>query len=342
MWKIPAFHRSRILAHHINQGGAMNISRRDVLKLGLGAAALAAGGCAQSAAKAAKPDDSEKTVEPAAKPTVPASKPIAKGDVKKIPIAVQLYSLRNSSKQNNPDTFKALADMGYRGVEFYSPYMDNKAEDLRKMLDDAKIAACGAHTNLQDLQGDNWKTTVNFNKTIGNKFLILPSLPGNYLSSEESIKSTAKLLTEMGDKAKEEGMRVGYHAHDGDFRKIGDLTIWEILFNAAGPDAIAQIDLGHCTTGGGDPVAMLKKFASRATSIHITDGRRPGGANRGRGAIVGEGDVKWDEVFQIIDESGKTDWLIVEQETYLDSSGKTLTPMESVKKDIEFLQKLGR
>jgi sugar phosphate isomerase/epimerase len=322
-------------------GVVMNISRRDMLRLGAGAAAVMAAGVHVHGAESAK------TAEPAAKPAE-AAKPAAAGakEIKKIPIGLQLYSLRSTtSPQSNPATFKALAEMGYQGVEFWGgkAYMSPKAEDLRKMLDDSKLVCCGAHTDLNLLQGDQFKTTIEFNKILGNKKIIIPSLPGNALNSEENIKNTAKLLTEISDKAKADGIRVGYHAHDADFRKIGDLTTWEILFNACGLDVIAQIDLGHCMTGGGDPVEMLNKFANRAASVHITDGRRAAAGSRGGGGtLLGQGDVKWDEIFKIINEAGKTDWLIVEQETYVDKDGKQITPMESVKLDIDFLKKLGR
>jgi sugar phosphate isomerase/epimerase len=280
-----------------------------MLKLGTGAAAmLAAGVRIQAAETAAK-------------------------EAGKIPIAVQLYSVRSEAPQNKADTFKALAEMGFQGVEFFSGYINNKAEDLRKMLDAANIVACGAHTDLRLLQGDNFKKTIEFNKVLGNKLVTVPSLPNNLLSSKASIVNTAKKLTDLCDRAKEDGIRIGYHSHDQDFRKVDGVPVWEILFDAAGPDVVAQIDVGHCVTGGGDPLAMIGKFANRTATIHITDGRAGGGAT-----LVGAGDVKWEQLFKLLDAAGKTQWLVVEQE--VKEPGSTF--MQCVKKDLEFLKKLGR
>jgi len=292
----------------------MNFSRRDLLKLGGGAAVLSATGARLLGAE-----------------TTPAS-------TRKIPIGVQLYSVRSEAPQNKAETFKALAEIGFTGVEFFSGYINNKAEDLRRMLDDARVVACGAHTDWNLLQDDNFKKTIEFNKVLGNHLVTVPSLPGNLLSTEANIVSTAKKLTELCDKAMQDGIRIGYHSHDQDFRKIGDLTVWEILFNNAGPDVVAQIDVGHCVTGGGDPIAMLEKFANRTATIHITDGHSGAGGARKGGTLVGKGDVKWEQLFKILDAAGKTQWLVVEQET----KEPNTTFMECCKKDFAFLKSLGR
>jgi sugar phosphate isomerase/epimerase len=304
----------------------MNITRREMLKLSTGAAALLATGVRIHGA------------ETVAKATVTTAADSGATQAKKIPIAVQLYSVRSEAPQNKPETFKALAEIGFQGVEFFSGYINNKAEDLRKMLDDAQIVACGAHTDWKLLQGDNFQKTIEFNKILGNKLVTVPSLPNNLLSSEAAIVSTAGRLTELCDKAKEHGIRIGYHSHDQDFRKIGGLTVWEILFNAAGPDVVAQIDLGHCVTGGGDPLAMIEKFAKRTATLHITDGHSGRGGKRKGGTLVGKGDVPWEQIFKILDAAGKTQWLVVEQE--VNEPGASF--MQCCKKDLEFLKKLGR
>jgi len=61
--------------------------------------------------------------------------------------------------------------MGYQGVEF-AGYYGLTAEQLRKLLDDNGIVCCGTHTGLDTLLGDNLEKTIEFNKTLGNKYLI--------------------------------------------------------------------------------------------------------------------------------------------------------------------------
>jgi len=281
----------------------MNFSRRNMLKLGVGAAGLLAAGV--------KPLRAEVKSE------------------KKIPIGLQLYSVRDACGKDLPGVLAAVAKMGYQGVEF-AGYYGRKAEGLRKLLDDNGLKCCGTHTGLDTLTGNALQGTIEFNKTIGNKYLIVPSLPHANMASVQALIGTAKLLTELAEKIKPAGMCVGYHAHGGDFKAVEGQVPWEVLFSHAGPDVVMQMDTGNCRSGGGDPIAILKKFPGRSATIHLKehDGKP--------GAVIGEGLVKWQEVFDLCETTGGTQWYIVEQESYAGS------PLDAVKGCLEHLRKMGK
>ncbi len=220
----------------------MDLSRRDLLKLGVGAAALCATGISGRAARAD-----------------------AKG--KKIPIGLQLYSVRDECNKDLPGTLAAVGKMGYQAVEF-AGYYGRKAEELRKMLDDDGLKCCGTHTGLNTLTGDALQKTIEFNQTLGNRFLIVPYMQ---FPSKQAVIDAAKQFTELAAKVKPQGMRVGYHAHGGDFKKYDGETVWDIFFSHAGPEVVMQLDLGNCLGGGGDPYAILRKFPGRTATIHIKE-----------------------------------------------------------------------
>ena len=283
----------------------MDLSRRDVLRMG--AAAAAAWTTGATAAWAA--DDAKK----------------------RIPIGLQLYSVRGDCAEDLPGVLKAVAEMGYEGVEF-AGYHGRNAEELRKLLDDNGLKCCGTHTGLNTVLPENLEGTIAFNKTLGNKYLIAPGMPDDRLNTVEAIKNTAKLFDESAEKAAPHGMVVGYHAHGGDFRKVdGDVTRWDLFFSSTKPEVVMQLDIGNCLGGGGDPYAMLEKFPGRSLTVHLTEHGGP------RGAAVGEGAVDWERVFKICETTGGTEWYIVEQEGYGD-----MTPMQSVRKCIENLRKMGK
>jgi sugar phosphate isomerase/epimerase len=100
--------------------------------------------------------------------------------------------------------------MGYVGVEF-AGYYDRSADQLRKMLDDNGLVCCGTHTGLDTLLGDKLQPTIEFNKTLGNKYLVVPSLPEKYTASRQAWLDTAKVFNELAEKVKPHGMLVGYH-----------------------------------------------------------------------------------------------------------------------------------
>lgn len=288
----------------------MNFSRRDLLKFGAGAAALWTVG-ARSASLMAEESK-----------TLSAEQP-----KKKIPIGLQLYSLRDIAGRNVPGTLEAVATMGYRGVEF-AGYYGLKAKELRKILDRNGLECCGTHLSIDNLTGDALKKTVEFNKILGNKFLMVSWLPPEQMGSLASVIDLAKTFTERAEKVKEDGMRVGYHAHD--FKPVADRLPWEVFFANAGPSVAMQLDTGNCMSGGGDPVAILKKFPHRAATIHLKEYGGP------KYAVIGEGDVRWKKIFDLCETTGDTEWYIVEQES---SRG---SPLESVERCLENLRKMGK
>ena len=177
----------------------------------------------------------------------------------KIPIGLQLYSVRKQCEKDLPGVLAAVSKMGYQGVEF-AGYYGRNAQELRKMLDANGLKCCGTHAGWDTLHGDELKKTVEFNKTLGNPFLICPWLPPQEVKSVNAIKATAKFFTDLAQKVKADGLRVGYHAHPGDFKKLDGETEWDIFFTNAGPNVVMQLDVGNCLEGGGDPYAILKKF----------------------------------------------------------------------------------
>src|SRR5436190_627356 len=110
--------------------------------------------------------------------TVGAGLPALAADVSgggKIPVGLELYSVRDQCRQDLPGTLAAVAKIGYKGVEF-AGYWGRSAQELRKMLDENGIVACGTHTPYESVLEDKLKETIEFNRTIGNKFLIVPSM----------------------------------------------------------------------------------------------------------------------------------------------------------------------
>jgi sugar phosphate isomerase/epimerase len=249
------------------------------------------------------------------------------GPRKKIPVGVQLYSVREAAARDLPTVLEAIGKMGYKGVEFAGYYgWDSKPKDLRKLLDMNGLKCCGTHTDLETVTGDNLKATADLHAILGNSFLIVPSLE---VEGAQGWLDMAKRFDEIAAKAKALGMRVGYHAHAGDFRKLGDTTSWEIFFDNTSPDVIMQNDIGNCMIGGGDPVAILKKYPGRSASVHL---KEFGGLEA---AVIGQGVVPWAEVFKVCETTGGTAWYVVEHEVGDD-------PMSSIRGCLEGLRKMGR
>ncbi|MBN1583835.1 MAG: sugar phosphate isomerase/epimerase [Anaerolineae bacterium] len=248
----------------------------------------------------------------------------------RIPIALQLYSVRHDCERDLPATLKAVAKMGYEGVEF-AGYYGRSAQELRAMLDDLGLKVAGTHIGLSTLLGDQLAETVEFNRVLGNKFLIVPGLPEERRNSRQAWQETAKIFNEIAAKLAQEGMYTGYHNHAVEFTPMDGELPWDTFFGNTLREVVMQIDLGNALHGGGDPIPFLSQYPGRALTVHLK-----AYSSTNDKALIGEDDVPWEEVFQVCETSGNTEWYIVEQESY------AFPPLECVDRCLQALKAMGK
>ena len=251
-----------------------------------------------------------------------------KNSPKRVPIALQLFSVRQECKKDFPGTLAAVAKMGYEGVEF-AGYYDTPAPQLRKMLDDLGLKAAGTHIGLDALLGGELDKTIEFNRTIGNEFLIAPGLPKERTQSAENWAEAAGLLEQIAQKAASRGMWVGCHNHAAEFVDFAGRKAWDILYGST-KKVVMQMDMGNALHAGVEPLAFMKKYPHRQQSVHLKDTSAAKGWVR-----VGEGDVDWPAVLKFCQTAGDTRWCVVEHEN------EDRPIMESVQACLEFLRGLG-
>jgi len=247
-----------------------------------------------------------------------------------IPIALQLYSVRDDCARDLPATLAAVARMGYEGVEF-AGYYGRSAADLHKLLDDTGLAVAGTHIGLETLLGEELERTVEFNREIGNRFLIVPGLAEQYRNSREAWRRTADLFNEIATRLEPLGMQTGYHNHHIEFTPLDGELPWDTFFGNTRPQVVMQLDTGNPQHGGADPVPFLERYPGRATTVHLKE--YSGSYNQ---ALIGEGDVRWADFFRLCESTGGTRWYIVEQESY------AYPPLECVDRCLQNLRAMGK
>ena len=252
-----------------------------------------------------------------------------------IPIGLQLFSVRGECARDLPATLKAVADIGYQGAEPWGydggslEWQGLHCRDIRRLYDDNGLTCCGIHLTTGALLGDHFLRTVEFNKTLGNRFLII-AWDKPRMSSQEGIIELAGILNDAAEKLQAEGMFTGYHAHGFDFATVDGRIAWDILFENTRPEVIMQIDIGNCADGGGDPIATLRKFPGRARSVHLKEFGGPADS------VIGEGKADWPEIFRLCEETQNTEWYVVEEGS-LDGLG-----FDIPRRSLEALRRMGK
>ncbi|MFO7168039.1 MAG: sugar phosphate isomerase/epimerase [Chloroflexota bacterium] len=248
----------------------------------------------------------------------------------RIPIALQLYSVREDCARDLPGVLRAVARMGYEGVEF-AGYYGYDAPALRQMLDEFGLKVAGAHVPLDSLLGDELERSVEFHRTLGNRYLIVPGLPPERRSSRAAWLETARIMNDIAERLAPHGMRTGYHNHAIEFHELDGELPWDTFFGNTRPEVIMQFDTGNALEAGAEAAPFIRRYPGRATTVHLKEHSATNDK-----ALIGEGDVPWQTIFELCESVGGTEWYIVEQESY------AYPPLECVDRCLQALRAMGK
>jgi sugar phosphate isomerase/epimerase len=243
-----------------------------------------------------------------------------------IQIGLQLYSIRDEIEKDFKGTIEKVANIGYKGVEFAGFYGVD-AKEVKSMLDSLKLVPCGSHEAMDGLK-NNLDYVIEYNKTIGNKYIICPW--AEYKSKQDFV-DMAKLLNKIGKKCKDNDIVFGYHNHAHEFVSFGEETGMDILINETDPNLVTfELDTYWVKYAGIDPAEFIKKYSGRFKLIHIKDMEIID--NKMQSTEIGNGIMDFKTLSKAAADNG-TLWFIVEQEAFRGST------IESVAKSIENINK---
>ena len=245
----------------------------------------------------------------------------------KLPVALQVYSVRDEMEKDFIGTLKKVADIGYKGVEF-AGFGDLPAARLKEVLESLGLVPVGSHTSVELLLGD-LGGVIDYNLTLGNKYIVCPF---NTYQSKEAIVKASQLYNEIGEKICAGGLEFLYHNHDFEFKKYDGEYGIDIIFNGVKPENMAaEIDSGWVFYAGVDPAAYVRSYTGRCPLVHIKDFK----STEGRSFTeIGNGIVDIEAIAAAAVEAG-TKWLIAEQDE------SSIPQLESVRISFENLKKMG-
>jgi len=245
-----------------------------------------------------------------------------------IPVGLELYSVRGELKKDPAATVRAVAQMGYQVVEFYSPYFDwseSQTKQMRKLLDDLGIRCLSTHNSEAYLSAQNLARTRDMNLVLGSKYVVQASTEEK--TSLDQWKSVADRLNSAAEQLESSGLKVGYHNHQPEFTPIGGQRPIEILAKNTKPSVMLQLDVGTCLEAGSDPVAWIRANPGRIRSIHCKDWSPDLG--KGYAVLFGEGVADWKSIFEAAESVGGVEYYLIEQE------GSRYSELETARKCLE-------
>src|ERR1700740_1340374 len=95
---------------------------------------------------------------------------------KRIPVGLELYSVRNDLKKDLMGTVRGVAKLGYQCVEFYAPYYDwtlDYAKEVRKLLDELGVRCYSTHNSTQSFTPEGLNKAIELNQALGTRYAVL-------------------------------------------------------------------------------------------------------------------------------------------------------------------------
>lgn len=270
----------------------------------------------------------------------------------KLPIALQLYSVRDDMEKDFEGTVKKVAELGYEGVEFAGLYGKSAAE-VKKICEDAGVVPVSAHVPYFDMLEDPGKVLADY-KEIGCKYVAVPYLTEECRPGTDGWESTVAGIAKIGEAAKKLGIQLLYHNHDFEFLKIDGKYALDILYDTVSEDLLkTELDTCWVNVGGEEPAGYVEKYTGRAPVVHLKDFY----GSKGNGPLykligieeeetenskptfefrpVGSGVQDWKKIVSAAEKAG-AQWVVVEQDDA--SMGKT--PIECAEMSINYLKTL--
>lgn len=253
-----------------------------------------------------------------------ASLAVAAPGRKQPPVGLELFSVRKELADDLFGTVRAVAKVGYQGVEFFSPYMQwtpDYAKKVKALLDETGMRCFSTHNSAASF-GPDVEKAIELNSILGSRYIVMAS--AGKVEGLDGWKKVADQLNSGVEKMKSAKIQAGYHNHQTEFKPIDGKRPIEIIAANTSKDVMLQLDIGTCIEAGSDPVAWIEANPGRIRSVHCKDWSND--PAKGYKVLFAEGVAPWKKIFAAAEKSGGVEYYLIEQE------GSAYPPMETIAK----------
>lgn len=257
---------------------------------------------------------------------------------KRIPVALELYSLRTEAGKDLPGTLAAIKKIGYDGIELVcqkgglvsnETLWERPFGDVAKMVKDNGLAVYSIHHGYHLLQSNQIEKTIEINRMVGNR-----NVTCSWMNASKTIApwyDHAKAYNAIQARLAKHKMNVGLHNHGAEVQPVEGKVPWDVFMDNTVKGVTGQMHLAAFPAAKLDPVAYIKKYRGRSRTMQLNDWA-PGK----RGLLLGEGTIDWKSLFAASESVGGIQVYIIEQESYPPG----MTPMDAAQRCLENFRKL--
>jgi sugar phosphate isomerase/epimerase len=238
----------------------------------------------------------------------------------KIPIGIQWYSYRNQYKT---DPIKALDLAKEHSISIMETNGAKgiKLEDFKKECEQRGISTPATSTTYGEMK-NNPEAIAPKAKLLGAKFVMMPWIDHKDKDfTIEEAKEAVEVFNRVGKMLHEQGLTFCYHFHGFELIPYQNSTLLDYIIQNTNKKYVSfEMDVCWIMHGGGDPVALLKKYKKRWKLMHMKDLKAgvpvayDGKALPSDRPALGEGRADWPNIIKMANKI-KMSYLFLEDES---------------------------
>ena len=181
---------------------------------------------------------------------------------------VQRYTLRNQIADLAAD-LKLVHQIGYTTVEVFPGVYNHPPKELKAMIESHGLKAPSGHFDYETIE-----EKVDYAGQLGLTYMICPMVPRPMWDSLDGFRRAAAHLNKASAKISAAGMKMGYHAHNYEYKPIEGTTGFDVLMKELDPAVRLELDIYWATEAGQNVVELMRKHRDRLELMHLKD-RKP-------------------------------------------------------------------
>jgi sugar phosphate isomerase/epimerase len=211
-------------------------------------------------------------------------------------MGIQLFSLPKMLSDDFEAGIKMLAKMGYKELELFGPfpfsteaaqkswasvtpmlgfsgsgYFGKTIQEVKKILADNGLICPATHTDLDTLE-TKMEKLGEAAAILGHKYVTLPAIPNERRKTLDDYKKMADSFNKIGENAKKNGIRFGYHNHGYGIKPMDGQIPLQLLLEQTDPNLVFfELDVFWTASGGANPIDYLSKYPNRYKMLHLKD-----------------------------------------------------------------------
>src|SRR5260370_39304761 len=236
---------------------------------------------------------------------------------------------------NDAQAIKEISELGFPGIQLRSNILKDYGERptaLRDLLNEYHLEmvalSSGGVSIAPGSENDEIVKHVRnakFVHDVGGHYLQVTdsARPKGRKPEAADFKQLGRVLTEIGKRAVDLGVPVGYHNHMGSLGEAPDEV--DRIMEAADPRYVKlELDIAHYQQGGGDPARASRQYYDRLLFLHIKDVESLATNDERRRTYrwveLGRGRVDLPAVFAALEDVNVRRWAVIELESEPDRS----------------------